>query len=92
MLNLFFTACGEEAISFYGVNSSVIRDCVFTFVNTSFDGTPGALIVDQGSTTGNSYINDRFTGRSFVQGTPPFALTGPQNPNAAFTVNIVPTK
>ena len=90
LLNLYFTECGEYSISFEKVNSSVVRDCVFTFLSTGFSGDPGPLIIDGGSTTGNSYIHDKVLGSSFSSTTGIIAITGA--PNGSYTVNIVPAK
>jgi hypothetical protein len=89
--NLYFTACGECSISFSNVNSSVVRDCILTFVSTGFSGTPGPLTQDGGSTTGNSYINDRFLGKSFSSSndTVLCAITSVTN---GYTINVVPGK
>ena len=90
LLNLYFTGCGEYSVSFEKVNNGVVRDCIFTFLNTGFSGTPGPLILDGGSATGNSYINDKFLGTSFSSSTDMMAVTG--EPNGSYTVNILPSK
>ena len=89
--NLYFTACGECSLSFSNVNSSVVKDCTLTFVSTGFSGTPGPLIQDGGSTTGNSYINDKFVGKSFSSSTDTdlCAITSVAN---GYTINVVPGK
>jgi hypothetical protein len=91
LLNLYFTACGECSISFGYVNSSVVRDCAFTFHSTGFSGTPGPLIQDGASARGNSYINDRFLGKSFSSSpdTTMCAITSTSN---GYTINVVPGK
>jgi hypothetical protein len=91
LLHLFFAATGERSITFQGVNSSVVKDCVFNFVSTGFSGTPGPLIQDAGSTTGNSYINDRFLGKSFSS-SPDTSLCAITSIPSSYTVNIVPDK
>jgi hypothetical protein len=91
LLHLFFAAPGEAAITFQAANSSVVKDCVFNFVSTGFSGTPGPLIQDAGSTTGNSYINDRFLGKSFSSSTDT-SLCAITSIASSYTVNIVPTK
>jgi hypothetical protein len=91
LLHLFFAATGEAAITFQAVNSSVVKDCVFNFVSTGFSGTPGPLIRDAGSTTGNSYINDRFLGKSFSSSADT-SLCAITSIPSSYTVNIVPTK
>ena len=91
LLNLFFTKCGEQALQFYNVNSSTIRNCTFTMVNAGFDGEPGAVIVDQGSATGNNYVNCKVTGHSFAPTTQVFAITQATNPNAGLTFSFIAT-
>jgi hypothetical protein len=43
-----------EGVAFYKANSSSVRDCVFTNVNTG--------IGDSQSQGGNTYVNDTFNG------------------------------
>jgi hypothetical protein len=91
LLNLFFTLCGEQALSFYNVNSSTIRNCTFTMDNAGFTGEPGSVIVDVGSATGNSYVNCKVTSHSFAPSTPVFTLTQASNQNAGYTFSIIAT-
>jgi hypothetical protein len=61
-----FTGAGEQSLSLGNVNSSIVSNCSFGFA-------PQTSVIDDGSQTGNRYINDTFSGSDGVS---PISISG----------------
>jgi hypothetical protein len=83
---LTFKESSSSAVSFNDINNSVVKDCDFTQAVDGYGGYGNGLMSDDGSQTGNAYVNDLFNNQNPIQ----FEVAENQTALPTLVLNIRP--